>query len=130
MECFVPVCITVSTLICCAASVVGGLIAYGKHDQNEREKARRAHHTEGHAAVYLKRRKAGEVSFGVGHDQQQIAIERAARIRMRPDGLYHGINFRSERVSDCSHVAVRSGKHHPCHPYRYDPYGYPEEEGR
>jgi len=128
MGCFLPLCITVSTLACCAASVVGGLICYGKYDKREREKAGRPHHTEGYAAKYLRRRKAGEVSFGVAHDQQQIAIERAARKRMRPDGLYHGINFRSDNVSVCSHVAVRSGKHHPCHPYKYDPYGYPEDE--
>ena len=128
MDCFLPVCITVSTLACCAASVVGGIIAYGKYGKRQREKTGRPHHTEGHAAVYLTRRKAGEVGFGVAHDQHQIAIERAARKRMRPDGLYHGINFRSERVSDCSHTAVRSGKHHQCHPYNYDPYGYPEED--
>ena len=71
MDCFLPLCITLSTLVCCAASGVGGLICYGKYDKRQREKAARPHHTEGYAAKYLRRRKAGEVSFGVAHDQQQ-----------------------------------------------------------
>jgi len=122
MNCFVPLCTVASALTCCAAGVIGGLIVYGKYDESQRENAGRRRHTEGHAAVYVRRLKAGEVGFGVAHDQHQLAIERAARKQMRPDGVFKGINFRSERVSDSSHVAVRSGYHHPSHP-RSGPFG-------
>ena len=113
MDCFVPLCAVVSSLTCCIASVMGGLILYRKHDE---AKAGRQHHTEGHAEAYVRRLKAGEVSFGVAHNQHHLAIERAAQKQKRPDGFFKGIDFRSDRVSDSSHIAVRSGYHHPCHP--------------
>lgn len=117
MDCFVPLCAVVSSLTCCVASVMGGLIAYRKHDKHQQAKAGRRHHTECRAEAYVRRLKAREVSFGVAHDQHQLAIERAAQKQMRPDGFFKGINFRSDRVSDSSHIAVRSEYHHLCHQY-------------
>lgn len=117
MDCFVPLCAVVSTLTCCVVSVMGGLMVYGKHNEHQQAKGGRRHGKEGYAEAYVRRLKAGEVSFGVAHDQHQLAIDRAAQKQRRPDGLFKGINFRSDRVSDSSHIAVRSGYHHPSHPY-------------